>query len=169
MFMRVVVLVAVLMVVIGAASESGFFDRFTAPGAVNIVAADHTPPEPAGPVVLAAADNGHYFVDASVSGRPVRFVVDTGASLVVLSAETARRLNLKPAPGEFVGQSRTANGVVAFAPVRLPEIRIGSIRLANVDAAILPEGATDTDLLGMSFLKRLRSFQSSGRQMILTP
>lgn len=168
MLMRFVVLVAVVMVVIGAASKTGFFDRFTAIEASDDSAAE-SPPTPSGPVVLSAGENGHFFVDASVAGRPVRFIVDTGASLVVLSAETAQRLGIKPSPAEFTGQSRTANGIVPFAPVQLAEVRIGSIRLANVDAAVLPEGATETDLLGMSFLRRLRSFQSSGRQMVLTP
>lgn len=169
MLMRLVVLVAVLMVVIGAASQTGFFDRFTAMGSnADSASTDSTPP-PSGPTVLHAGDNGHFFVDASVSGRPVRFMVDTGASVVVLSGETARRIGIYPAAAAFTGASQTANGTVPVAPLRLSEIRIGAIRLYDVDAAILPVGASTVDLLGMSFLKRLGSFQSNGGQMILTP
>lgn len=171
MLMRLLLLAAVVMVVVGAAGQYGFFDRFVAltgeaePDALAPVAAS----APAGPVVLQAGDQGHFFVDASVSGRPVRFMVDTGASVVVLSGETARRIGIRLGASDFSRASQTANGTVAIAPVRLSEIRIGSIRLRDVDAAVLPEGASAVDLLGMSFLKRLRSFQSSGRQMTLSP
>jgi aspartyl protease family protein len=167
MLMRLILLAAVTMILAGAAAQYGFFDRFVALTGAPAVSSAGT--APTGPVVLQAGDGGHFFVDASISGRPVRFMIDTGASVVVLSGETARRIGIRPAAGDFSGASQTANGIVAIAPVRLDEIRIGSIRLRNVDAAVLPEGASNVDLLGMTFLKRLRSFQSSGRQMTLSP
>lgn len=166
MFMRLVVLGAILAVLIGIAS------RLDVPGLLSQIAQnpgrETDAPPSRGPVVLRADQSGHYFVDASISGRAVRFVVDTGATSVVISAETARRLNLSPSRSDFTGISRTANGAVPFVPIQLAEVRVGSIVLRNVDAAILPEGALETDLLGMSFLKRLRGFQSAGGQMILT-
>jgi len=168
MLMRFILLAALVMLAVGVAGQTGFFERFTAPEAVDVMAAD-TRPKPSGTVVLDAGPGGHFFVDAFVSGRSVRFMVDTGASRVVLSAETARRLDIRPMPADFKGVSRTANGTVRFAPVRLADIRVGPIRITGVDAAVLPDGATDTDLLGMSFLGRLGGFRADGRIMVLSP
>lgn len=181
MLMRFILLAALVMLVVGVAGQSGFFERFTAStisesggtvsrrSVTNAPAAASGVRSPVGSVVLDAGAGGHFFVDATVSGRSVRFMVDTGASLVVLSAETARRLDIRPTAAAFSGVSRTANGAVRFAPVRLGDIRIGAIRLAGVDAAVLPEGASDIDLLGMSFLGRLGGFRSDGRIMVLSP
>jgi len=119
--------------------------------------------------VLEADASGHYLVDASVDGRPVRFVVDTGATRVALSAETARRIGLAVDRSAFTALTRTANGTVAAAPVVISEVRVGGARIADVDALVLPEGALDVDLLGMSFLSRLAGFRVSGRQMVLSP
>lgn len=168
MLMRFILLAALVMLAVGVAAQTGFFERFATPMAVNVIAANPRP-TPSGSVVLDTGPGGHFFVDASVSGRSVRFMVDTGASLVVLSAETARRLDIRPMAADFSGVSRTANGTVRFAPVRLADIRVGAIRITGVDAAVLPDGASDTDLLGMSFLSRLGGFRSDGRTMVLAP
>lgn len=164
MLARVVILAAFVLVAVGALSGSGLFDSLA-----TLPAPETAAPPGRAPVVLAADQSGHYLVDAAVGSKPVRFVVDTGATTVALSAETARRLGVMPAASAFTAASRTANGVVAVAPIRLQEIRVGGIRVAGVDAVVMPPGALSVDLLGMSFLSRLSGFRVTGRQMVLTP
>lgn len=166
MLARVVILAAIVLVAVGALSGSGLLERL-APALTEAVAPEPVPAK--GPVVLEADASGHYMVDASVDGRPVRFVVDTGATRVALSAETARRIGLAVDRSAFTALTRTANGTVAAAPVLLKEVRVGGVRIADVDALVLPAGALDVDLLGMSFLSRLGGFRVSGRQMVLSP
>jgi aspartyl protease family protein len=166
MLARVVILAAVVLVAVGALSGSGLLERL-APALTEAAAPEPVPAR--GPVVLEADASGHYLVDASVDGRPVRFVVDTGATRVALSAETARRIGLAVDRSAFTALTRTANGTVAAAPVVISEVRVGGARIADVDALVLPEGALDVDLLGMSFLSRLAGFRVSGRQMVLSP
>lgn len=166
MLARVVILAAVVLVAVGALSGSGLLERL-APALTEAAAPEPVPAQ--GPVVLEADASGHYMVDGSVDGRPVRFIVDTGATRVALSAETARRIGLAVDKSAFTALTRTANGTVAAAPVRLDEVRIGAARIADVDALVLPAGALDVDLLGMSFLSRLGGFRVSGRQMVLSP
>ncbi len=167
MLARVVLFALAILVGVGALSSTGMLDRM----AGMVVAATEPAPAagPHAPVVLVADMSGHYFVDASVGTKPVRFVVDTGATQVALSAETAKRIGVMPAPGAFTGAGQTANGIVAIAPIRLSEIRIGNLRVAGVDAVVMPPGALSTDLLGMSFLSRLAGIKVSGRQMVLSP
>ncbi|SHG20701.1 aspartyl protease family protein [Kaistia soli DSM 19436] len=167
MLARFALFAAVILVAVGALSGSGMLDRLAS--MVTPQAAAPTPASARQPVTLTADVSGHYFVDAQVDGRPVRFVVDTGATAVALSAETAKRLGIMPLGAAFTNASRTANGVVAVAPIRLREIRIGGLRVADVDAVVMPEGALSVDLLGMTFLSRLSGIKVSGRQMTLTP
>jgi len=104
-----------------------------------------------------AARDGHFHVDATVDGTSVRFMVDTGASDVVLSAADARRLGVDLKNLRFSRTYRTANGSVSGAPVTLREIRIGSIALRDVHASV-NGGELDQSLFGMSFLGRLAGF-----------
>ncbi|MBN9433377.1 MAG: TIGR02281 family clan AA aspartic protease [Bosea sp.] len=168
MLARVVILAAVVLVAVGALSGSGLLERL-APALTEAAAPEPAPAPARGPVVLEADGSGHYMADGSINGRPVRFVVDTGATRVALSAETARRIGLAVDKSAFTAATRTANGTVAAAPIRLAEVRIGGARIADVDALVLPEGALDVDLLGMSFLSRLGGFRVTGRQMVLSP
>ena len=166
MLARVVILAAVVLVAVGALSGSGVLERL-APALTEATAPEPVPAR--GPVVLEADASGHYMADGSINGRPVSFVVDTGATRVALSAETARRIGLAVDKSAFTAATRTANGTVAAAPVLLKEVRVGGVRIAEVDALVLPEGALDVDLLGMSFLSRLGGFRVTGRQMVLSP
>ena len=130
------------------------------------------PPEPrsAGdPVVLSKAANGHFGVTASAEGHAIDFLVDTGATDVVLSSATALRLGYHPKATDYSAKMQTANGSVGAMPILLKEIRVNQIVLANVRAAIVPPGALGVNLLGMSFLSRLRKFEFSGEQLILSP
>jgi aspartyl protease family protein len=118
-------------------------------------------------VAIAADASGHYLVDARINGRVVSAMVDTGATVVALSADTARRLGIVPARSAFTRPVATANGVVDAAPATLREVRIGGIVVRNVEALVIPGDGLAVNLLGMSFLGRLQKFESSGGRLVL--
>jgi aspartyl protease family protein len=117
--------------------------------------------------VLRAAADGHFYANATVDGVPVRFLVDTGASSIALSAEDARRLGFDPERLHYFLPVTTANGTALAARVTLGDVRLGSIAFANVAAAVMSPGALDRSLLGMSFLDRLAGFEIAGDRLIL--
>ncbi|BAQ17959.1 retropepsin-like aspartic protease family protein [Methyloceanibacter caenitepidi] len=120
-----------------------------------------------GVVRLKADRRGHFVFPGKVDGRTVTFMADTGASIVALTYEDARRAGLSPANLDFSARVSTANGVARVAPVTLSRVRVGSITLRNVPAAVAEKGALDVNLLGMSFLGRLESFNLSGDELVL--
>ena len=126
----------------------------------------HGVPTGEGAVRFRAGENGHFRVNAEVDGARIRFLVDTGASNVVLSAGDARRLGFNLRSLTFSQIYSTANGDVRGAPVRLREIRIGPIRVANV-AGSVTTGPVGESLLGMSFLECLQGFEISGGTLTL--
>lgn len=116
-------------------------------------------------VVLERNAQGHYVAGGFINGRPVVFLLDTGATVVAISEQLADRLQLERISG---GISQTANGAVAVWHTRLDEVRLGSLRLNNVRASILPGMSDDVPvLLGMSFLKRFDFSQRDG-QLVLS-
>lgn len=120
---------------------------------------------PLGEVVTVTADRkGHFYIDPSLDGQPVRMVVDTGASVVALTYEDAERMGARLSPRDFTIKMSTANGIVEGAPLSIGEIRVGDLTIRNVEAVVLPKGRLEISLLGMSFLKRLSGFNiSQGR------
>ena len=125
------------------------------------------PPSFAREVRLKADPRGHFIFDAAINDRPASFMADTGATLVVLTYEDAARVGLSPHSLDFSGYAQTANGVSRVAPVMLDRVRVDDIVVRNVPAAVAEKGALDTNLLGMSFLGRLKSFQMQGRELVL--
>jgi aspartyl protease family protein len=121
----------------------------------------------AGEVRLTADARGHFVIDAAVNGRPASFLADTGATLVVITYEDAVRLGLYPDHLDFSGLVQTANGVAHIAPVVLDRLRVEDITVRDVPAAVAEKGALANNLLGMSFLSRLKSFQMQGSELIL--
>jgi aspartyl protease family protein len=117
---------------------------------------------------LSAGDGGNFHGEATIDGEQVAVVADTGASSVVLPYDIADRIGLRPAPSDFRIPVTTANGRSFVAPVTLRYVRIGTVELSNVDAAVAMEGAMDGEaLLGMTFLGRLRSVQVLDGRLIL--
>ncbi len=110
--------------------------------------------------------DGHFRVEALVDGTRVRFLVDTGASDIVLSPADARRIGFDPQELRFTGFAETANGSVRTAAVRLGSIGIGPIRFDDLPASV-NQAAMRGSLLGMSFLERLRSFEIRDGALIL--
>lgn len=118
-------------------------------------------------IVVPRDAGGHFRVDARVDGRQLRFMVDTGASVIALTASDAARLGIHPAPHEFVAEVRTANGAVRAAPTRIDMVEVGDIVVRDVAALILPDQALSDNLLGLSFLSRLRRFEYSEGRLVL--
>jgi len=117
-------------------------------------------------VTLAADARGHFVTTGSINGGSVRFLVDTGATLVVLPAAEARRLGIDYLHG-VRGRIQTANGVATAWRVKLDTLRIGDVEVNNVDAVVNENDALGVVLLGMSFLNRMQ-MQRDGQSMTLT-
>ncbi|MBZ0141048.1 MAG: TIGR02281 family clan AA aspartic protease [Pseudorhodoplanes sp.] len=110
---------------------------------------------------------GHFQVDARVDGRRLGFMVDTGASTIALTAGDARRLGIHPAPSEFRVNVRTANGTVRAAPATLNMVEVGGLVVRDVRALVVPDNALSENLLGMSFLTKLRRFEYANGKLVL--
>ncbi|HZP21529.1 MAG TPA: TIGR02281 family clan AA aspartic protease [Bauldia sp.] len=139
------------------------------PTAAKSVVAEAPADAPAGykKVIAVSADAfGHYSVEAVINGHSVPMLIDTGATYVALSEATARRLGIRLDPGRFVVRIGTANGVVGAAPVTLSEVTVGPIHVRNVEAVVVGGGGFDIDLLGMSFLNKLK-YTAGGEQLVL--
>lgn len=107
-------------------------------------------------VILKRNRAGHYVATGSINGQQVYFLLDTGATDVAVPQNLANKLNL---PKRGTINSQTANGIVRSTRTQLDEVKLGAIKIANVDASILPSMPNDEVLLGMSFLKQLEMIQ----------
>jgi aspartyl protease family protein len=132
--------------------------------------AAHPADPPAGgsdSVVVPSDERGHFRVEGRVNGQRLAFLVDTGATLVALTADDAASLGIHPAEREFTALVKTANGAVRAAPVELDMVEIGDLKLTGVDAMVMPEEALGENLLGLSFLSRLRHFEYGNGKLVL--
>ncbi len=117
-------------------------------------------------IVLYPENGGHFFADGVINGSPVRFLVDTGATMIALSSVTANRIGIDYRKNGKAGYAGTAGGVVQTYYIKLDYVQVGDIKIYNVDAGVI-EGAHPTDvLLGMSFLGRL-DMKRDGEKMEL--
>ena len=119
-------------------------------------------------VSFRARQGGHFVVEARVNGAPVVFLVDTGASDVVLTPADARRIGINPNALSYTRRYSTANGPVEGAPVTLNRVNVGGIELENVRASVT-RGEMAGSLLGMSFLGRLGGYEVRDGVLTLRP
>lgn len=117
-------------------------------------------------VLLERGRSGHFYATLTVNDRDLRFLVDTGATNVVLSKEDAERIGFDVSDLNFFLTSRTANGVVKSAPVQLDEIRFAGFVDRGVPAQV-NGGELDISLLGMSYLDRFDGYRVEGDRMYL--
>ncbi len=113
------------------------------------------------------AGDGHYYVVLKISGVKVRFVIDTGATDMVLTAQDARRVGIDPASLAYIGQASTANGIVKTARVWLKDVSLGNYTDPSVRADV-NGGQMETSLLGMSYLQKFGKIEIAGDKMVLT-
>lgn len=116
--------------------------------------------------VLERQPDGHFYAEASVDSRPCRFLVDTGASIVALTAEDADAMGLQWDESALTSIGRGASGPVYGIPIVIDRMELGGFEARGVQAAIVPEGL-DVSLLGQSFLSQLRGVQIDGDRMTL--
>lgn len=117
---------------------------------------------------VAKAGDGHYWAEADVDGKAVRFLVDTGASAVALTPHDAERLGIDTQALDYAYRVTTASGQTRAAAVRLASISIAGARVTNVDALVIEDGL-QTSLLGMTYLGRLSRFEATPTTLILRP
>jgi len=170
--MRSVMVFAILALII-AGSVPRYFTSMNGAKA-DAHAAARTPPAAEAPTSSAAYRNmtiprgadGHFHVAAEIDGRRMEFLVDTGATSIALRESDAARLGIHPSRSEYTGRSQTANGIVRFAPVELNRVDVGSLTVRNVQAVVIPDQALGMNLLGMSFLSRVRWEHQNGRLVL---
>lgn len=117
-------------------------------------------------MVITANEGGGFHVYGAVNGVPIRFLVDTGASSIVLSPADAKKLGIDLTALNFNRAYETANGIGYGASTIVDELTIGHIHLTRVPVSI--NGAPmSSSLLGMTFLNRMKSFSITGRKLVL--
>lgn len=170
-FMRNILLFAAAVLVVGGYMAKVADKAVDAPRTLNVA-----PPSKAsvkqsksGPqsVTLWSDRQGHFPVEALVQDRRVDFIVDSGASLVTLRRSAAKAVGIDPGPSSYTATVSTANGNVRAAPVRLNELSIGGITIYDVNALVISDQALGVNLLGVSFLSRLRRYEFANGRMVL--
>lgn len=121
-----------------------------------------------GVTAIPKAADGHFWAEARVNTTTVRFLVDTGASVVALTPEDARRLGINLTTLVYDQEVSTAMGTTKAARVTIDSMGIGQSRMQDVEALVIREGLS-TSLLGMSYLGRLSRFEATPRSLILHP
>ena len=116
-------------------------------------------------LILTADSRGHFFTDGHINGRPIRFMVDTGASYVALSESMAQNLALDYKSAQRVNMA-TANGTTQGWMMKLSQVRVNDVMVYNIDAVITP-ATMPAALLGNSFLNHF-SMERHGSRMELT-
>ena len=117
-------------------------------------------------VILQGDRHGQFRVDARVDARRLAFIVDTGAGSVALRASAAAQLGIHPTERDYTVKTQTANGVGRAAPIRIDMIEIDNIVVRDVRAIVVPDDALEENLLGMSFLSRVRWTHDRGRLLL---
>ena len=119
-------------------------------------------------ITVSRREDGHFHLTLEVNSVPVEFLVDTGATDVVLTLDDARRVGLDPDQLAFLGRATTANGVVKTANTRVDSMDLGPFRFERVGVAV-NGGDMDKSLLGMSFLSRFERLEISRNTLVLEP
>ena len=148
---------------------SKFADKISHPKAAPIVASASTLPVSYGPrsYAIPRDGRGHFQTEARVDGRYIDFMVDTGASTIALTERTAKRIGIFPSRSDFTVMVRTANGGVRAAPVRLNSVDVGGLVVRDVPALVMPDEALSENLLGLSFLTKLKRFEYANNKLVL--
>lgn len=116
---------------------------------------------------IARDSRGHFSTDARIDGQRIGVMVDTGASVLALNESSAARIGVRPRPADYTAQVSTANGTIKGAHTRIARIDVGGIVVRDVDALVLPDAALSENLLGLSFLSKLKRFEFAGSRLVL--
>jgi aspartyl protease family protein len=114
------------------------------------------------------ANDGHFWVVASINGVQRRMLIDSGATVTAISRSTAREANIDSGSGVAPVVLRTANGATPAETGKIDELRVGNIVARNLRIVTAP-GLGELDVLGMNFLSKLESWRVEGRTLVLVP
>jgi aspartyl protease family protein len=168
--MRGVLILAGILVGLGVVMAQVADHLVAAPPALAsvVTTAPFDPPHIAPRTVTIPRDaRGHFRTDGRVEGRRLTFMIDTGASVVALNESSAADLGVRPTPADYKVAVATANGTVRAARARLDRIAIGDLVVHDVEALVLPDTALSENLLGLSYLSRLKRFAYADGRMVL--
>ena len=169
--MRQLLIFAVVLVVLGSVTAR-YVDQAVSspPPQAAVVQPAYEPREPvtSGRSLMLEADRlGHFQAQARIDGRNVDFIIDTGASLVVLRESDAAHVGIRPRPGDYTATAVTANGKIRAARATVDRIELGGITAYDVPAMVLPDAALAKNLLGVSFLSRLKRYEYANGRIVL--
>ncbi len=170
--MRNILILAAVMVGLGTFMAQ-IADRMTSTPALASATSRKPMPsnenEPSGgrSITIPPDRRGHFQTEGRIEGQRIGFMVDTGASLIALNESSAARFGLRPSRGDYNATVSTANGTVKAARTRLAMVEIGGLTVRDVDAMVLPDEALSENLLGLSFLSRLKRFEYANGKLVL--
>ncbi len=117
-------------------------------------------------IIIPKEIDGHFHLTVTINDRPIEFLVDTGASDIVLTRKDAARVGFDPNRLDYWGMANTANGTVRLATIRLETVRLGEFIDKNIRASV-NKAPMEKSLLGMRYLSKFRAIEISDDQMIL--
>lgn len=168
--MRNIMIFAAVMIGLGTFMAQ-MADRMSSASATSVprttVAVATTAPAAGRTLNIPRDRRGHFAAEGRIEGQRVGFMVDTGASVVALNQTSAARFGLRPSRGEYNATVSTANGTIKAARTRIAMLDVGGLVVRDVDAMVLPDEALSENLLGLSFLSRLKRFEYANGQMVL--
>ena len=166
--MRQIAIFAATILVVGVIAVRMVDQRGHAPPAAMAAQPGSAPTESSNSrsVTLSRGQGGQFWTEARVDGRRLDLVVDTGASAIALRASDAARLGIHPAARDYSVKVSTANGVPRAAPVQLGMVEIGNIVVRDVPALVHADEALGVNLLGMTFLSRVRFSHERGKLIL---
>jgi aspartyl protease family protein len=169
--MRNIVIFAVVMIAAGTWMAQ-MADKMTAANAraatpATVAESRFVAPAPGRSVTIPRDARGHFQTEARIEGQRLDLMVDTGASVVALTEASAARIGLRPSRGDYTAPVNTANGQVRAARVRLASVDVGGLVVRDVDALVLPDGVLSENLLGLSYLSKLKRFELANGRMVL--
>ena len=121
-----------------------------------------------GSVRIPKSPDGHFWVTASVNRKPVRFMVDSGATVTSMSAQAAQKAGIDLSAIGFPALVQTANGMIEMRRARIKSFAVETIQREDM-AVLVSDALGDTNLLGMNFLSSLNGWRIEGDEMILNP
>ena len=119
-----------------------------------------------GAIIIPKEIDGHFHLTLTINDRPIDFLVDTGASDIVLTRKDAARVGFDPNRLDYWGMANTANGTVRLATIRLETVRLGEFIDKNIRASV-NKAPMEKSLLGMRYLSKFSAIEISNGQMIL--
>lgn len=168
--MRYVLVIAAAVLILSAYAARFADQAMTQPPHAAAVQPVTPMPEPmrsGRSMTLEADRQGHFQVEARIEGRRLGFVIDTGASLVILRESAAAQVGIRPMPVDYTATVSTANGRVKAARAKLDRVELGDITVFDVAALVLPDEVLSQNLLGVSFLSKLRRYEYANGRMVL--